>query len=125
MGVDTKYVLMIGVKTEYDTFGIYKSKNSSNYLEDKTNGLIEKYNQILFEDYLPEKYKVYNDGMCGEYCYIGEVLDSKEYLDEIRDFEFTPQKLQEQIDKVVLGLEASQIKVNKEDIKLHIFVHFS
>lgn len=125
MGVDTEYVAMIGIETEYGTFGIYKSKNCPYYLSDKSDGSIEKYNQVLFEDYLPEKYKVYNDGMCVEYCYIGKVLNSSEYLDEIVPLSFTPQKLQEQIDKVALDLEASQIKVNKEDIKLHIFVHFS
>lgn len=124
MGVDTEFVAMIGVKKDYDFIRCYNSKNDPDYEFDTEDGTTKKFENITFLDYLPPKYKVYSDGMCCLYSCIGKVLDSSEYIDEIRSLSFNSEELQKHIDEVYEELN-NLISCKKEDIKLHIFIHFS
>ena len=85
---------------------------------------ILQFENITFLDYLPPKYKVYSDEMCCLYSCIGKVLDSSEYIDEIRSLSFNSEELQKHIDEVYEELN-NLVSCKKEDIKLYIFVHFS
>lgn len=125
MGVDYKYILMIGVKKD---FGLITScKNKKAYLEElKYNDDLNNYQNIIYEDYLQDDYKVYEDGMCGEYSCIGKLLNKPaEYIDEIRAVELDSETLNKYIDEVYEELIALGIKIDKKDVKLHSFVHFS
>ena len=124
MGVDTEFVVMIGVKKDYDFIRCYKSKNDPDYEFDTEDGTTKKFENITFLDYLPPDYKVYSDVMCCLYSCIGKVLDSSEYIDEIRSLSFNSEELQKHIDEVYEELN-NLIRCKKEDIKLYIFVHFS
>ena len=124
MGVDTEFVALIGVKKDYDFIRCYNSKNDPDYEFDTEDGITKKFENITFLDYLPPKYKVYSDGMCCRYSCIGKVLDSSEYIDEIRNLSFNSEELQKHIDEVYEELN-NLISCKKEDIKLYIFVHFS
>lgn len=124
MGVDTEFVVMVGVKKDYDFIRCYNSKNDPDYEFDTEDGTTKKFENITFLDYLPPKYKVYSDEMCCLYSCIGKVLDSSEYIDEIRSLSFNSEELQKHIDEVYEELN-SLISCKKEDIKLYIFIHFS
>ena len=124
MGVDTEFVVMVGVKKDYDFIRCYNSKNDPDYEFDTEDGTTKKFENITFLDYLPPKYKVYSDGMCCRYSCIGKVLDSSEYIDEIRNLSFNSEELQKHIDEVYEELN-NLISCKKEDIKLYIFIHFS
>lgn len=124
MGVDTEFIAMIGIKKDYDFIKCYKNKNDSDYEYDTKYNKIDKYKNITFKDYFPPNYNVYRDGMCCLYSCIGKVLDSSEYIDEIRSLSFNSEELQKHIDEVYEELN-NLISCKKEDIKLHIFVHFS
>lgn len=125
MGVDTEFVAIVGIKKDYDFIICYNSKNDPDYEFDTKDDTIKKFENITFSDYLPLKYKVYSDGMCCLYSCIGKVLDSSEYIDEIRSMSFNVIDLQKQINEVYDELLNLGIKCNKEDVKLHSFVHFS
>lgn len=124
MGVDTEFVVMIGVKKDYDFIRCYNSKNDPDYEFDIKDGTTKNFENITFLDYLPPKYKVYSDEMCCLYSCIGKVLDSSEYIDEIRNLSFNSEELQKHIDEVYEELN-NLISCKKEDIKLYIFIHFS
>ena len=124
MGVDTEFVALIGVKKDYDFIRCYNSKNDPDYEFDTEDDTTKKFENITFLDYLPPKYKVYSDEMCCRYSCIGKVLDSSEYIDEIRSLSFNSEELQKHIDEVYEELN-NLISCKKEDIKLYIFIHFS
>lgn len=125
MGIDTEFVAMVGVKKEYNWLKCYKSKNDKDYTYDLENGDIYT-THVVFKDYLPDDYNVYRDSMCGEYTCIGKLLTKPvEYLDEIRGINISVDDLQKYIDEVYSTLETVKLKVDKEDIKLFVFTHFS
>lgn len=125
MGVDYKFILMIGVKKDFRFITSFKNKNA--YLEElEEDDDINNYQNIIYEDYLQDDYKVYNDGMCCKYSYIGKLLNKPaEYVDEIRDVELDSETLNKYIDEVYEELIALGIKIDKKDVKLHSFVYFS
>ncbi len=122
MGVDTEFYSIIGIKKEFGDIEIYKSKADPEYLQ-QIKSYTPEY--CIFQDYLPDDYIVIRDGMCGEYSMFGKVLTHKDYLDEIPHQEFTPNELQILIDDVYKGFKASGVEVDKSEIKLINFVHFS
>ena len=57
---------------------------------------------------------------------IGKLLNKPaEYIDEIRAIELDNETLNKYIDEVYEELIALGIKIDKKDVKLHSFVHFS
>lgn len=125
MGVDTEFVVMIGLKKDYDFVKSYNSKNDFEYRDSVECGYINKYDNVVFRDYLPPEYRVYSDDMSCLYSCIGKVLDTSEYLDEIVSISLSIADLQKQIDEVYTELLNLGIKCDKEDIKFYSFVHFS
>lgn len=120
MGVDTEFYSIVGIKRNFREIEMYKSKIDSEYTNE-----IDLPSIVVFKDYLPDDYIVINDGMCGEYSIFGKVLTHKDYLDEIPYQEFTPNELQILIDDVYKEFKASGVEVDKSEIKLINFVHFS
>lgn len=125
MGVDTEFVAMIGIKSDYNFVTDYPSKNLS-YIEDLNNGELERFKNVVFADRLPEGYTVYSDGMCLEYSAIGKLLaHPTEYLDEIRNIDISFQDFETMQLEVYKELRDLGLDVLLTDIKLHIFIHFS
>lgn len=126
MSVDVEFSVLVGVKGNYNYIRDYKSKNSSDYLFDLNCGDLDKCENIIFKDNIPEGYKVYVDGMGGEYTYFGkELMYCSEYLDEIGEMQIDKNTLNQYIDEVYTNLKALGFEIEKEDVKLHIFTHFS
>lgn len=125
MSVDTQYIVMIGLREEFDSFKEYNSKNDKEYIDDVNSGYIKNYKNIIFHDYLPPNFKLYQDGMCGEYDYFGKVLDVSDYIEEIKSFSFSSEELQKYKEEVIKEFEALKLNFKKEDVKLNIFVDFS
>lgn len=125
MGVDYKFILMIGVKKDFRFITSCKNKNA--YLEElEYDDDLNNYQNIIYEDYLKDDYKVYKDEMCCEYSCIGKLLNKPvEYIDEIRAVELDSETLSKYIDEVYEELTALDIKIDKKDVKLHVFVYFS
>lgn len=125
MGVDTEFVAMIGIKSDYNFVTDYPSKNLS-YIEDLNNGELERFKNVVFTDRLPEGYAVYSDGMCLEYSAIGKLLVyPTEYLDEIRNIDISFPDFETMQLEVYKELRDLGLDVLLTDIKLHIFIHFS
>lgn len=122
MGVDTEFYSIIGIKKEFGDIEIYKSKADPEYLQ-QIKSYTPEY--CIFQDYLPDDYIVIRDGMCGEYSILGKVLIHSEYIDEIPELLLTPDKLQMLIDDVYEWFKSLSINIDKSEIKLINFVHFS
>lgn len=125
MSVDVKFVTLVGVKKEYNWVEIYESKNDPDYIYDLEHNDINAVH-VVFKDYLPDGYISLRDSMCGEYSCIGKALiNVNEYMDEIGSISLTQDILQKHIDEVYEELKNQKLNINKEDIELHIFTHFS
>lgn len=126
MGVDVEYYLMIGVKSDYNTFHGFKDKNALIKCEESDYFDTSEYKHCIITDYLPPDYTVISDGMSCEYSVVGKVLDKTEYLDTIRSFEINPfelERLTEEVYKELINLGIKDIV--STDVKLISFVHFS
>ena len=125
MGVDVTYFKLVGLKEDFMSIKDYESKNSSDFMFDLSDGDTKKYKYIIFEDYLRDDYKVIRDGMCAEYSFIGKIISSSYYMDEIPETSLSISELTSLINEVYEELCNLGITCNKDEIKFYSFPHFS
>ena len=120
MGVEVDLIGIIGIKKPYNEFGILKNKNLTLTESEK-----EYFNNIVYEDYLPDNYIADSDGMSCEYSFVGKklfVLEDGLYNGLYCTVD--KNKLENDIKEVYTTLKSMGIKCEESDIKLHIFTHF-
>ena len=125
MGVDVTYFKLVGLKEDFMSIKNYESKNSSDFMFDLSDGDTKKYKYIIFEDYLRDDYKVIRDGMCAEYSFIGKIISSSDYMDEIPETSLSISELTSLTNEVYDELYNLGITCNKDEIKFYSFPHFS
>lgn len=125
MGVEVELFSLIGIKTDYDKVKLFKSKADPDYIWELEEGYIKDNTTVLFKDNVPDDFITINDGMGGEYCYFGKLIDSTDDLYNGFEVEMNTDDLSHEAMLLSRDLTAMDIKHNFEDIKLHTFTHFS
>ena len=121
MSVEVSLYGFVGIKGDYYDFVFFK--NSAD-VEIKFYDL-EDYKNVIYTDYLPHNFTYGCDGMSAEYSFIGRRLFLEDELYNGLNFEINPEKLQEYKNEVIKELKNLKIKFNEDDVKLHVFTHFS
>lgn len=126
MGIKANFIIMIGLKKNYDFIKCYKSKIDPKYIQDLELGRIDSYKNIVFKDYLPNCLTVLSDDMSFNYSCIGLLLARPVgYLDEIDQLSLDVNAFNLYKKRVITELEALKIEFSFDDVKLHSFVYFS
>lgn len=125
MGVEVELFSIIGIKTDYDKVKLFKSKTDPYYIWELKEDYIKNDTTVLFKDNIPDDFIVLNDGMGGEYCYFGKLIDSTDDLYNGFDISMSVDDINKKAIELSKGLISLGIKHNFEDIKLHTFTHFS
>ncbi len=124
MVLEINALVMVGIKKDINFIKCYKSKNDKDYIIDLQDGKIYDYQNIVFKDYMDDEYICESNIIREECSFIGKVIDEFEHLDEIRNLELTPSKLQDIINEVYEELKNLKIKFDKNDIKFYSFLRW-
>lgn len=119
MSVDVCLYGFVGIKGNYNEFAFLKNKNDVAYDN------LEKYNNVVYLDYLPNDFVYERDGMGGEYAFLGKHLFIEDEMYDGLYKEYTPEDIQKYKNEVIQVFNSLNIKFREEDIKLHILTHFS
>lgn len=119
MSVDVCLYGLIGIKGEYNDFVFLKNKN------DDSRDNLDEYKNIVYLDYLPSGYITVSDGMCGVYSGIGKKLLLEDELFDGFELSISPNMLDDIKQEVIRDFKDLKLNFKEEDIKLHIFTHFS
>lgn len=119
MSVEVALYGIVGIKKDYNEFLIVDNKNCIPTDDEK-----EEYNNIIYQDYLPNNYVAEVDGMCGEYSFVGKKIFIEDELYDGLYCEIDQHKLENETKEVYTVLKSLNIKCEESDIKLHIFTHF-
>lgn len=125
MGVEVELFSLIGIKSDYDKVRLFKSKVDPDYIWELKEGYIEDDTTVLFKDNIPDDFIAINDGMGGEYCYFGKLIDSIDDLYNGFEVEMSVDDINKKAIELSKDLISLGIEHNFEDIKLHTFTHFS
>lgn len=122
MSVDVTLYGIVGIKGDYYDFRFFKNKADKNleYEDD-----LDKIKNIIYTDYLSNGYIYGYDGMGGEYSFIGKKVILEDELYNSIEKEFTPETLQKFKQEVIQDFKNLNLDFKEEDVKLHIFTHFS
>lgn len=119
MSVDVCLYGFVGIKGNFNEFVFLKNKNDVAYDN------LEEYNNIVYLDYLPSGYITVRDGMCGYYSGIGKKLLLEDELFDGFELSISPNMLEDIKQEVIRDFKDLKLNFKEEDIKLHIFTHFS
>lgn len=127
MGVNVDFIIMVGIIGDYNDFRTYKSKNHDDYLDDLKFNYLYNIKNIVFADYLPEGYIYDYDGMGGEYSFIGRrIFKSRDWnCYDGMYYKFLPSDIEIIRKEVIREFKNIKLEFNEDDVKLHIFTHFS
>ncbi len=122
MSVDCVLHCFVGIKGGYYDFRFFKNKADINL---KYENDLDKIKNIVYTDYLSDGYIYDFDGMGGDYSFIGKEIFSTRELYVTIDQSFTTESMQKIRQEVIQDFKNLDLDFKEEDVKLHIFTHFS
>lgn len=121
MGVESKYLAVVGIKKHYGWIRGYEDKLDPSYLNED----IENYENIVFKNYFPEDWVCISDEMGAQYSILGKVVGEALALEYIPNLSVKKTDFDKWTQEVKSQCEFLNLKnFDENEIGLYSFVYF-
>lgn len=123
MGVECETVLFVGLKKDYNYLKPFKDKKSVEYMDYLDLEELDRFENVLFTDYLPPDYIALSDGMGGSYSCVGKKIcllnDEYSYIDMCLSIE----QLEDIKKEVIQDLRNINLPFDNSEVNLFVLTH--